>query len=101
MVASTITTSRTASSTCRQPERHAMLLIDREGSGLSEKLICGFMECQSERRGGEGGIRTLGGALGHLNRLAGGPIRPLWHLPGSIGQVAWYCTASRDPHPTC
>ena len=47
--------------------------------------------------GGEGGIRTLGGALGHLNRLAGGPIRPLWHLPGYIGQVAWYCTASLVP----
>jgi hypothetical protein len=44
--------------------------------------------------GGEGGIRTLGGALGHLNRLAGGPIRPLWHLPGCIGQVS-----SIVPHP--
>src|SRR4051794_29789861 len=34
--------------------------------------------------GGKGGIRTLEGDLSPLNRLAGGPIRPLWHLPLSI-----------------
>jgi hypothetical protein len=34
----------------------------------------------SEFNGGEGGIRTLDSGLGY-NRLAGGPIRPLWHLP--------------------
>ncbi len=33
-----------------------------------------------EENGGEGGIRTLDSCLGY-NRLAGGPIRPLWHLP--------------------
>ena len=31
--------------------------------------------------GGEAGIRTLEGAFWPLNRLAGGPDRPLWHLP--------------------
>src|SRR5689334_15950742 len=31
--------------------------------------------------GGKGGIRTLEGDLSLLNRLAGGPVRPLWHLP--------------------
>jgi hypothetical protein len=41
-----------------------------------------------KQAGGEGGIRTLGGALGHLNRLAGGPIRPLWHLPWCVGRVS-------------
>src|SRR6476620_5869053 len=38
----------------------------------------------SELNGGEGGIRTLDSGLGY-NRLAGGPIRPLWHLP--IGRL--------------
>jgi hypothetical protein len=38
----------------------------------------------TELNGGEGGIRTLDSGLGY-NRLAGGPIRPLWHLP--IGQA--------------
>ena len=32
-------------------------------------------------RGGEGGIRTRGRVLKPGNHLAGGPIRPLWHLP--------------------
>ncbi len=31
--------------------------------------------------GGEGGIRTLGGGFTPRNRLAGGPVRPLRHLP--------------------
>jgi hypothetical protein len=30
---------------------------------------------------GENRIRTCDHALRHDNRLAGGPIRPLWHLP--------------------
>ena len=38
----------------------------------------------AELNGGEGGIRTLDSGLGY-NRLAGGPIRPLWHLP--IGRL--------------
>ncbi len=36
--------------------------------------------------GGRAGIRTLEEALKPLNRLAGGPIRPLWHPPR-----CWYC----------
>jgi hypothetical protein len=31
--------------------------------------------------GGEGGIRTRGRGFSPDNRLAGGPIQPLWHLP--------------------
>ena len=31
---------------------------------------------------GEAGIRTLGGGFSPLNRLAGGSVRPLRHLPG-------------------
>ena len=30
---------------------------------------------------GEGGIRTRGRGYSPDNRLAGDPIRPLWHLP--------------------
>ena len=32
-------------------------------------------------RGGEGGIRTRERGFGPVNRLAGGPNQPLWHLP--------------------
>ncbi len=34
--------------------------------------------------GGEGGIRTHGRSFSPYNRLAGGPNRPLWHLPRSL-----------------
>ncbi len=34
-----------------------------------------------KQKGGETGIRTLERLFNTVNRLAGGPIRPLWHLP--------------------
>ncbi len=37
-----------------------------------------------QRGSGEKGIRTLERLLKTVNRLAGGPIRPLWHLPNRI-----------------
>lgn len=46
-------------------------------------------------RGGKGGIRTLEGELSPLNRLAGGPIRPLWHLP----MLHVYWRRGRDSNP--
>src|SRR5690348_8240533 len=99
MDASTITTSRTWSLARPHPAKIATPRTDLPT--IDRRLVSSIRseDDQGRYRGGEGGIRTLGGALGHLNRLAGGPIRPLWHLPGSIGQVAWYCTASRVPNP--
>ena len=34
-----------------------------------------------KQKGGETGIRTLERLFNTVNRLAGGPNRPLWHLP--------------------
>ena len=37
-------------------------------------------------KGGEAGIRTPGRGISPDNHLAGGPIRPLWHLPVAEGE---------------
>src|SRR6187200_2560260 len=47
------------------------------------------MASRREIRGGKGGIRTLGTDLSPFNRLAGGPIRPLWHLPVVCVTLFW------------
>jgi hypothetical protein len=59
-------------------------IFSQEGLSFSCLVFGGQFTLAGVSRGGEGGIRTRERGFGPVNRLAGGPNQPLWHLPNYL-----------------